>query len=202
VTLIPRKVLKSLLPEPASILFVPALVGLMSALAELGSETIRTALRYDRGGLESGQLWRLVTGHIVHLGPSHMVMNVIALGVLALVLSPYLRGRDWIWVGLGAAFAIDGGLYWVNSAVEWYVGLSGVLHGFCILGVASRRFEAFPLALLLIGKLAYEAFIGAVPLTGEIAAGPVVTVAHAWGAAGGALAAGLIIAIRGRRPSL
>lgn len=202
----PRPDLRTLLPEPVSTLAVPILIGLMSALAELGGEGVRAALRYDRSGLESGQVWRLVSGHLVHLGPSHMVMNVVALGVLGLVLSPYLRGRDWIWVGLAGALAIDGGLYWVNSAVEWYVGLSGVLHGFwsgaCVLGIASRRLEAIPLALLLIGKLAYENFVGAVPMTGAIAAGPVVTAAHAWGATGGALAAGLLIAIRRRRPPL
>jgi len=206
VTLIPRKTLNLLLPAPASSLLAPAAIGLMSALLELGGEPVRTALRYERSGLEAGELWRLITGHLVHLGPSHMVMNVIALAVLALVLGPLLRGRDWIWIGLAAALAIDGGLYWANPSVLWYVGLSGVLHGFwagaCTFGLARRRPEAVPLTLLLAGKLGYEAFVGPVPLTGEIAAGPVVTAAHAWGALGGAAAPLVLLAIRRRRPSL
>ena len=55
---------------------------------------------------------------------------------------------------------------------------------------------------LLALKLGYEGAFGPVPFSGEVAAGPVVTPAHAWGAAGGALAALALLAIRRRRPSL
>lgn len=202
----PLKRLKSLVPGPGSAYVAPAVIGLMSVLVELGGEPLRSLLRYDRAGLAAGQFWRLVTGHLVHLGPSHMVMNVIALAVLALILSPLLSSRDWFAVGLASALAIDAGLYVLHPSIEWYVGLSGVLHGFwagaCVFGLFQRHGEAVLLTLLLAGKLAYEAFAGPVPLTGEIAAGPVVTEAHAWGAIGGALAPLVLIAIRRRRPSL
>jgi rhomboid family GlyGly-CTERM serine protease len=202
----PLKRLKSLPGPHFAGLLPPAAIGLSSALLELGGGPLRTALRYDRDGLEAGEFWRLLTGHLVHLGPSHMVMNVLALAVLAVVLEPMLRPRDWFVVGLAAALAIDAGLYWCHPSVEWYVGLSGVLHGFwsaaCVRGLLSRRGEAVPLTLLLLGKLAYERLAGPIPLTGEIAAGPVVTQAHAWGAAGGALAALALLAIRRRRSPL
>jgi rhomboid family GlyGly-CTERM serine protease len=184
----------------------PAAIGLLAALLELGGEPLRLALRYDRDALAANELWRLVTGHLVHLGPSHMVMNVFALGVLAVIFGRLLRAIDWIVVGFAAALAIDGGLFWLSTDVGWYVGLSGVLHGFwaaaCVFAIAERRREAIALTLLILVKLGFEASIGPVALTGEIAGGPVVTVAHAYGATGGTIAALGLIAIRLRARSI
>ena len=170
---------------------VPAAIGAVAALLEIGAAPFRLALRYDREALLDGELWRLLTGHLVHLGPSHMAMNVVALAVLVLVLGPLLRARDWLIAGLAAALAIDLGLLLAHPGVAWYVGLSGVLHGFwsaaAVRGWALRRPEAAVLALLLVAKLGYEIVVGPVPMTGAVAQGPVVTAAHAWGALGGAL---------------
>jgi rhomboid family GlyGly-CTERM serine protease len=183
---------------------VPGQVGALAALAELGGEPLRLLLRYEREGLAGGELWRVVTGHLVHLGPSHMAMNVLALGVLAFVFARLLSHRDW-WLGcLAAALAIDAGLFFVSREVEWYVGLSGVLHG--VWAIASvrawleRRPEALAFTLLLAVKLGYEAWFGPVPLTGAVAAGPVVAVAHAYGTVGGVGYALARFAIRPRRP--
>lgn len=184
---------------------VPAAIAALAGLVELGGQPVRALLEYRRDALAEGQLWRLLTGHLAHLGPSHMLMNVAALAVLALVLQPYLRPRDWLGAGLAAALAIDAGLYWLYPATAWYVGLSGVLHGFwaaaVVSAMAGQRRDAVPLAVLLLAKLAYERFVGPVPLTESIAAGPVVTAAHVWGAVGGALwALGTAAIRRLRRP--
>jgi len=184
----------------------PAAIGALAALTELGGEPLRQLFRYDRAAVAGGELWRLLTGHLEHLGPSHMVMNVIALSVLAFVLGPLLKPRDWIAVSLSSALAIDAGLYWLNPSIAWYVGLSGVLHGYwaaaSVNGLIRRRPEALALTALILVKLGYETFVGSVPLTGEIAAGPVVTEAHAFGAAGGALWPLAVLAIRRLRRSL
>lgn len=193
-------------PAPFRPYVVPAVIGILVALVGLGGTRGRVLLEYRREALAHGELWRLITGHLVHLGASHMLMNLAALAVLAFVLSPYLKPRDWLAAGLFSAFAIDAGLYWLDPAVDWYVGLSGVLHGYWAAAVASavlaRRWDAVPLAALLLGKLAYEAFAGPVPLTESVAAGPVVTQAHLWGALGGAAWPLSAFAIRGLKRSL
>jgi rhomboid family GlyGly-CTERM serine protease len=179
---------------------LPLGIGIAAALAELGGEPLRLALRYEREALGSGEIWRLMTGHLVHLGPSHAAMNILALAVLAFLFARLLTGLDWCVVSLGSVLAIDAGLYWLSPAVEWYVGLSGVLHGVwaaaCVLAFRARRAEAWALAALLLIKLIYETVAGPVPLTGQVAAGPVVAVAHLYGAVGGTLAAVLTPAIR------
>ena len=185
---------------------VPLAIAGLAAAAEFAGDTGRLALRFDQTDLAAGELWRLVTGHLVHLGPSHLVMNLLALAILTYVLPSLARPVDWLFAGLAAALAIDVGLLVFHPAVDWYVGLSGVLHGFwaagVVLALGERRFDSVPLALLLLFKLGFEAVFGPVPFSGEVAAGSVVTPAHAWGAAGGVLSALALLAIRHRRPSL
>lgn len=180
------------LPGPhAASWLAPLAIAVLAAALELGGDPLRLALRYERAALESGELWRLLSGHLVHLGTSHMLMNVAALGVIAFVFAPVLRARDWIIAAFSSALSIDFGLFVFDPDVVWYVGLSGVLHGLWAAGsiraFALGRPGAGSLALLLLAKLGYESLIGPVPMTGEIAAGPVITQAHAWGALGGAL---------------
>lgn len=163
-------------------------------------------MRYERERIADGELWRLVSGHLVHLGPTHALMNIVALAVLALLLARYLKPIDWLWLFLVSALTIDAGLYWFSPNVTWYVGLSGVLHGFwagaTVFAWRDDRRQAAVLTALLIIKLSYESWYGPVPMTGAIAAGPVVAVAHAYGAFGGGCFALAALAIRSRKRSL
>ncbi len=198
------------LPHRARKLFgayaVPVAIAGLAGLAELAGDPGRFALRFDREAVASGEIWRLITGHLVHLGPSHLAMNLLALAILAFVLPALASWRQWLLTFLSAALVIDIGLLAFHPSVEWYVGLSGVLHGFWTAGVMlaihARRFEAIPLAVLLLLKLGYEFLFGGIPLSGEVASGPVVSVAHAWGAIGGAAFALTSIAVRSRNASL
>lgn len=99
---------------------------LMLIAAQLiGMET----LQYQRLEILDGELWRLATGHIVHLGWGHALMNFVGLA-LALALFPGVAARlDGVWIALGSALAIDTGLLVFEPDIDWYVGLSGVLHG-------------------------------------------------------------------------
>jgi rhomboid family GlyGly-CTERM serine protease len=182
---------------------VPAAIAGIAGLIELAGDAGRLALRYDRTAIAAGEYWRLISAHLVHLGPSHLAMNVLALAILAFVLPALASMRQWLIVSLSAAVFIDLGLYAFHPDVAWYVGLSGVLHGYWAAGVVlafgEGRRDAAALAILLLVKLAYEAAFGAVPLSGEVAAGPVVTVAHAWGAAAGTSSALLMLAVRRRQ---
>ena len=187
-------------------LWPAALIGGVAALLELGGEPVRLALRYERDAIHAGEIWRLVTGHIVHLGPSHMLMNIAALAVLAFAFSRILGPRDWLATGLGAALAISAGMLLLFPSIDWYVGLSGVLHGFwaaaCIAAWPYDRRFATVLSVLLAAKLLFELIFGALPVTGSIASGPVVTDAHWLGAAGGLLVHGSRVAIGLRARSL
>lgn len=184
----------------------PTAIALLAALAEVFGETVRMWLRYQRESIADGEIWRLITGHLVHLGPSHMAMNVVAVGVLAWIVRRLLQPLDWLWVFLSAALAIDAGLYWLRPEIDWYVGLSGVLHGLwaaaAVLAWPRQRSQALVLAALIVLKLGFEAVQGPLSLTSAAAAGPVISIAHAYGAVGGACWAGFALAIRTRKRSI
>ncbi len=100
--------------------------------------------------------------------------------------------------------AIDLGLWFGSPQLEWYVGLSGLLHGMLAAGIvagfAERNVEALILAVVVTGKLAWEQFAGPLPGSEATSGGAVIVDAHLYGVIGGALAAAALIRVRGRAP--
>jgi rhomboid family GlyGly-CTERM serine protease len=168
-----------------------------------GGDEVRELARYQRDALENGQYWRLLTGHLVHLGFGHLWPNLAALVIVAALFEGVLHNADWWRVSFGSAAAIDLGLYLLEPDVAWYVGLSGVLHGLVAAGALAlclaRQPLGFVLAAGVCAKLSFEQFVGPVPFTAESVGGPVVVAAHLYGAAGGVIAAALAHVVRRRR---
>ena len=179
-----------------------AILGACIALATGGDE-LRALGRYQRDALENGQYWRLVTAHLVHLGWGHLWPNLAALAIIGALFDGVFRNADWWRVSLVSAAAIDVGLYVFDPGVLWYVGLSGVLHGFVAAGAFAlclrRQMFGIALAIGLCAKLTFEQLAGPVPFTAAAVGGPVVVAAHLYGAAGGVLAEAMAHVIRRRR---
>lgn len=179
---------------------VPWGVASLCLLLAAGGTPVREAARLERAGIEAGQVWRLVTGHFVHLGWSHTLLNVAALAAVTALFADVMSRRDWLLGALLAIAAIDAGLYWLASGVEWYVGLSGALHGLVLIGAVRLTAVQPGLAgLVLAGlavKLCWEAFAGPSPWSEAAADGPVVVAAHLYGAAGAAVYAAVVLARR------
>jgi rhomboid family GlyGly-CTERM serine protease len=151
------------------------------------------ALRFDRAGLGHAELWRLATGHLVHLGWRHALLNLAGLVLMwALFLGDY-TWRQWLIVLFAAALAIDAGFWFLEPRLAWYVGLSGVLHGVMSAGIWAhlkrRDRDRWILAAFLVAKLAWEQLHGALPLSGSEGGMRVIVDAHLYGALGGWLAA-------------
>jgi rhomboid family GlyGly-CTERM serine protease len=151
------------------------------------------SLRYDRSAMRQGEWWRLLSAHAVHLDLRHASLNALAAGLMVLLFAGTLRGWHWFLTVLLAALSIDAGLWYLNPAVEWYVGASGVLHG--VLAAGSVQWlrpgdRRGWLALLLLGlKLGYEQWgSGALPIMNGAL---VITAAHLYGAIAGALASAM-----------
>ncbi len=168
-----------------------------------GGDEWRELGRYERGAIESGQYWRLLSGHLVHLGLGHLWPNLAALVVIGALFDDVFDNADWWRLTLALAAAIDVGLYWLNPNVLWYVGLSGVLHGFVAAGALALLLRRQPLGVVLAlgvgAKLAFEQIVGPVPFTAASVGGPVVVAAHLYGAAGGAFAEAVAHVVRRRR---
>lgn len=162
-------------------------------LPTLGGEAGRTLLRYERAALAGGEWWRLLTAHLVHLDLRHALLNCLGLVLMWALFAREYSAAQWLIVLLAAALAIDGGLWFGDSTIQWYVGSSGVLHGVMAAGALAcmRRGEreGWILGALLLGKLAYEHYAGPLPFSGR---DPVVVDAHLYGALGGSAAAAFL----------
>jgi rhomboid family GlyGly-CTERM serine protease len=165
-----------------------AALWLVLLLPVSGGVGLRDALRYQRDAVLGGELWRLVTAHLVHLDFAHALLNAVAATLLWALFARDLRPWQWCAVALAAAAAIDAGLLLWQPQLQWYVGASGVLHGAMAAGTLAQLRRRDPvslvLALFLIAKLSYEQFVGALPFEAQ---GSVVVSAHLYGALGGLL---------------
>ncbi|MDH3621140.1 MAG: rhombosortase [Gammaproteobacteria bacterium] len=176
------------------------LVAGVSALAialQFGGEQVREALAYTRDGVAGGELWRLVTGHFVHLGWTHMWLNLAGLALVVWLVGGIFSWVRWLLVLALTVLIIDVGFWFLYPNLAWYVGLSGVLHGLLVggllKGVVERDRESMILLGFVLAKLAWEQFSGG-PLPGSEATsgGNVIVNAHLYGAVGGALAGTLL----------
>jgi len=143
--------------------------------------------------------WQWLSGHLLHITPLHLLANLLALLLLALWAWQRQRLATVAPVLLVSALAVDCGLVALGPHLDWYVGLSGALHGvFAWLALqppgGSGRWPAVP-ALWLLGvlKLLFDQNAG-LPWNGF----QPVPQAHVYGFVGGTLAA-LPLYWRGRR---
>ena len=182
---------------------LPILTGLLSAAAALlylvpGAPD---ALAWDRHAIAAGEVWRVVTGHLVHWSAGHLIWDVGAFALLGALCESRGRGRTALCLA-GSALAVSGLVWGLLPDMQRYGGLSGLDSAlFALLGVDLLREQwrqsgiaalslglAFCLALAL--KIGFEMTNGGAVFVGDLPAGvgPVPS-AHLAGALAGILAA-------------
>ena len=180
---------------------IPLSLALIALVIALGGDDARMGLRFDRIWILEGESWRLVSGHVTHLGWSHLALNGAGLALVWFLVGERFDALGW-WIIIGTSVtAINLGLWLLTPHLIWYVGLSGLLHGLLAAGIVVRLRppdgETLLLAGLLIAKLLWEQFGGSIPGSELASGGPVVVDAHLYGAAGGVIGA-LLLRIRVR----
>src|ERR1700680_2342648 len=90
---------------------------LILLLPSLPGQSARLLLRYDRTALAQGQWWRLLTAHLVHLDLRHALLNCVGLLLMWALFARDYSPRQWVLVLLGAALALDAGLWLGASGV-------------------------------------------------------------------------------------
>jgi len=163
-------------------------------------------LRFDRDAIANGQVWLLLSGNFVHLGSSHLLMNMAGFALVVALVWTHFNCVEWVLIMLFSSLVVGVGLYLLDKEVFWYVGFSGTLHGLIIAGSLAdvRHYpkSALLLLTLIIGKLAWEQFAGALPGSESVAGGSVVVNAHLYGAIGGAVMGLLLLLIKHNRRAI
>lgn len=171
-----------------------ALLAISCGIELLGGDV--GLLRYDRDGILEGDIWRLVTAHLVHGTHLHWVLNMAGLLLIWAIYPGYFRQPASILLMIGIALSISAALLVLNPGVSWYVGMSGLLHGLfaawsLIDLLSGRRIALVPLVLVVV-KILYEQFVGASPGVAESIGLPVLVDAHLYGVIAGLGLGGLM----------
>lgn len=149
--------------------------------------------RYDRGAILNYELWRLITGHLSHLTVTHALLNLTGLITIGFIFFSYFSIKQWLIVIVTSMLTIDLLFLILNPELEWYTGMSGVLHGMfiagCIAAIKSGAHLEIAFLVGLILKLLWDQYAGPSQISVELTGGDVITEAHLYGAIGGGIVA-------------
>jgi rhomboid family GlyGly-CTERM serine protease len=172
---------------------LPAVIAIFCLAAALAGEEGREWLRWDRDALVDGQLWRIVTGHFVHLSWSHFLLNLGAFFLVWMIVGDRLEPGIWIVLIAVCVAGMGLGFWFVAHELQWYVGMSGLLHGLLmaglIVGIRSSPTESVLIGSFVVAKLVFEQFSGPLPGSESVSGGAVIVDAHLYGALSGTAAA-------------
>jgi rhomboid family GlyGly-CTERM serine protease len=82
---------------------------------------------YDRAAIARGELWRLLTGHLVHFTALHLFSDGAAFGIAAAAIERSGRPLGRLLFILGAGIGVV--LWWCLPQMAFYGGLSGIGYG-------------------------------------------------------------------------
>ena len=173
--------------------YLAAAVAAIAFGLQLGGDSAREALAYSRDNLASGQFWRLATAHFVHLGWTHLLLNLGGLALVFWLVGHAFSWGQWLYIIAISVATIDAGFWFLYPELAWYVGLSGLLHGLLaaglLRGLYARDRESLILGVFVLAKLAWEQLGGPLPGSEATSGGTVIVDAHLYGAIGGLVAA-------------
>jgi rhomboid family GlyGly-CTERM serine protease len=162
-------------------------------------------LTFDRAAIQSGEYWRLLSGHLVHTNDSHLAMSLAGVLALWLLQGDDYNTRDYLTAAMTSAVGVSACLYYLDNDVNWYAGLSGLLHGLFAWGVTAdlraRRLIGPVLVTGLLAKLLLEQSFGAAPASERLLGFTVAVDANLYGAACGSLSGAIMLYLRRAMPS-
>lgn len=173
------------LPTQLKYSLAPLLIVTISIILALIEPLSSDLLAYDRRQLNHFQWWRLITGHFLHTNTMHLLLNLAGLILLWALHGHYYRNARYLTIFFMLCLGTSGGLYLFAPQMQWYVGLSGVLHGLFIIGAYFDIRKKFKTGwLMLIGvwvKVIHEQIYGASDDIAQLIAANVAIDAHLFG---------------------
>jgi len=134
----------------------------ISCLCALQSFTV--VLELDRQKVLSGEIWRIWTGHLVHTNLSHLSLNIVAALFVYFAFFSKIRLGELLACAFVFTPLISVALLCIYPEIEWYNGLSGLLHAlvaYCSIRMARDGDMVFWLGLGIVWLKVLAEAIGA-----------------------------------------
>jgi rhomboid family GlyGly-CTERM serine protease len=171
------------------------IVSLLSVIAFIGEyllgDSFTQALVYQRELITTGEVWRLLSGHLLHTNGYHLLLNLAGLLMLWALHGRFYSIKNYIVLFLFCSIMTSIGIYVFDPTLIQYVGLSGVLHGIFVFGalmdINAKDKSGYLLFLGVWLKIAHEQYYGANVDVSNLIEANVAVNAHLWGALSGLL---------------
>lgn len=174
-------------------------VCLLASISQLVA--VALPLAYDRIAILQGEWWRLITGGWLHHNLNHLLMNLLAWGLIYLLLPQRLAGYRSVGLLILQVVLVDAFLFALVPATHFYWGLSGALHGLfaicALLMIQQRECQGWWWLLGLFVKLGWD-LLRTDSVTTELIGTRVHVESHVIGAVSGVLT-GLLLLLWYRR---
>jgi len=110
--------------------YLAVILPLMILLQVIGPEYFR----FERDWMASGEIWRLISAHWVHVGWMHLLLNGLGLVICVILTTPGWPFKRWVITSLLMGLGISLLVTFYNPEIKDYAGHSGVLYGLYVLG--------------------------------------------------------------------
>jgi rhomboid family GlyGly-CTERM serine protease len=181
---------------------VLAIIGLISIIGFFTDPVSSEWFAYNRTAISNMEIWRLFSGHFLHTNLAHLMLNLLGVALLWALHGEYYSPKPLSALLLGLTLLTSVFIFYFSPSMQWYVGLSGVLHGLFVWGaVKDVQLGEKTGVLLLIGialKIAYEQFVGGTENIAALIQANVAVDSHLYGAISGLLLALLSLTITRR----
>lgn len=182
---------------------LPLTMALILVLLQFLHQTIiPDLLIYQRGEIISGQWWRLLTGHFVHLGWTHLAFNLTGMLLIWLLAERLFTIQQWLLMVIGCAILSGLLLLQFVPNLSWYVGLSGVLHGIPVIiafhQIITKQLLGWLILVAVVAKIGWEQWSGPSAALADQIGGNVIIDAHLYGAVAGAIITPLFLLLSWR----
>jgi rhomboid family GlyGly-CTERM serine protease len=141
--------------------------------------------RFESDWPSTGEVWRLVTAHWVHVGWIHLLVNTLGLAICVGLTRPNWSIKRWVIQSICIAFGISILCTLQNPALSWYVGFSGVLYGLYFLAAydlySRDRLIAGLIAGAVVVKIVIEQYTSYDLTSEDLIGAPVIVDAHLYG---------------------
>jgi len=108
----------------------------------------------------NNEYYRLFSGHFIHLNWTHASLNILGFCIVVLLWGVQFSQLKWLVYTFSLSLAISFGLYVLYPNIDYYLGLSGVLHGLVLIALIknlSNSRVVYPvLIFLLVLKVLFE----------------------------------------------
>lgn len=167
-------------------IILPALLVLLMLVIQAKASEWAAVLLYDREQILAGEIWRLFSGHFVHVNWTHTLLNVGSLGLAVAIFRQSIPTALWVRLSIFAPPIISLAFMQLLPDLQQYYGFSGVFYAALTAGAVAalpeKRALGIIILLFMLVKLTLEALYGAQNWALGSAGDNILTQAHLYGA--------------------